>query len=103
MGSNVILHVTLYSSHVGRVLVGSLQVVDDLVAAKEAQKVGVALECLNHREDVVHIVTSICARRVAAVDVLSIQGGVDIENDIYSNTVEYRHTLIVVEGLETSQ
>lgn len=88
MSSNVVLHVALYRTHVGRVLVGRFKVVDNFIASEETQQVGVTLESLDDCEDMLEVVACVCALRVAAVDVLSVHGGVDVENNIDSYTLE---------------
>jgi hypothetical protein len=101
--SDIILHIALHCSHVRRVLIDGLQVVDDLVASKETQQIGIALEGFNDCENMLHVVASVCAPRIAAINVLSIQGSVDVKNNIDSHTIEDWHTFIVVEGLEIDQ
>lgn len=88
MGSNIVLHVSLNCSHIWRVPIGRVQVVDDFVAPKETQQIGIALEGFNDIENVLHVVASVGACRITAINVLSIYGCVDVKDDIDSYTIE---------------
>lgn len=94
---DVRLHLTSESADVGRVLLRRVDIVHDLVAGEEGKSVGVALEGLDHGEDVLEVPLVVGRAGVGAVDVLTLVRGVDIQHDVDADRVEDRHALIVVE------
>jgi hypothetical protein len=92
------LHLASESADVGRVRLATVDVVHDLVAREESQGVGVVHEGLDHGEDVCEVRFVVSRARVRAVDVLTLVGRVDVEDDVDADGVEDGHALIVVQG-----
>lgn len=95
---DVRLHLTLQRTDVRRVGHAGLDIVHDLVAGEEGERVGVVLERLDHSEDMRKVGLGVSGGRVRAVEVLVCRRGVDVEDDVDADGVEDGHALVVVEG-----
>ena len=56
------------------------------------------MEGLDNGKDVVEIGGAVAAVKVAWIETLVGQRGVDIQKHVNSDSVEYRHTIIVIES-----
>ena len=97
VSGDVVFHLTGQGADVGRVLLGGVHCVHDLVAGEEGESVGVVFEGLDHGEDVLEVGFCVGRARVVAVDVLVFGWGVDVKDDVDSDGVEDGHAFVVVE------
>ena len=56
------------------------------------------MESLDNREDVVEIGGAVAAIKITRIETLVGQRGIDIQKHVNSDSVEYRHAIIVIES-----
>lgn len=94
---DVILQIALHRSDVWRIGLGSGDIVNDLVAGKEAKRVRIVLEGFDDGEDVVEIVGIVAITGIRAIDGLSRKRAVDIQQQVNAHGVEDGHAFVVIQ------
>lgn len=95
---DVVFQITLNSTDVHRVEFGSLKVVHNFVGREEGKSVGVVLEVLDNTKDACEVVLVVRGPWLGAVDALTGERRVDIEDQVDTSGIEDRHALGVVQS-----
>lgn len=85
---DVILEVALNSSNVHGIILGGGEVVHNLIGGEESESVGESLEVLDDSEDTLQIVTVVRCPWRGAVDTLTGERRIDIEDHVDTSGVE---------------
>jgi hypothetical protein len=80
-----------------RVLFRTIHIVHDLVRSEEGQRIRVPLEVLDNPEDARQVSYMVRATRVVAVNALSTERRVDIEDHVDTNGIKDASAVIMVE------
>ena len=76
----------------------ALTIVHHFIPREKTQQIRVIVESLDNGKDVVEISGAVAAVKVARIETLVGQRGVDIQQHVNSNSIEYRHAIIVIES-----
>ena len=96
---DVVGDVCLHVANDGLDVVGGggsgLGIEDDFVSGEEHEGVGVAGEHVNDLEDMLEVIGRVCGPGQVLVEMLALEGGVDVEDEVDAGLRHERHALIV--------
>lgn len=95
---NVLLQIALHRPDIQRVLLGGTHIVHNLVGCEEGQSIRVALEVLDNAEDATEVADVIGRLGIAAVDGLSAEGSIDVDDHVDTGGIEDASAFVVVEA-----